>query len=55
MFVYENENDANLQNENNIKTKMMMSVTYRNENIYSENGKNIYDEQCQRRTGKHCS
>ena len=39
LFVYENEcwNDATLPNENNIKTIMMPSETYRNENVSSEN------------------
>jgi len=37
LFVYENENNANLPNKNNIKTKMMASKTYKNENVYNEN------------------
>jgi len=39
LFVYKNENekDANLPNENNIKTKPVVSKTYKNENVYYEN------------------
>jgi len=37
LFVYENENDANLPNKNNIKTTMMTSETYKNENVSDEN------------------
>jgi len=37
LFVYAHEDDANLPNESNIKTTMMTSEIYKNENVSNEN------------------